>query len=455
MYLFPTHSPLSSNPLQILRILKNEVDCLNHGWFAVKNRSAKDIKNGVTIEERHINEDRFFKVHPWTDLKRDRVGIKPLKIFLGKLLYEHIRDEFPALVEEISQRLAESKRDLKKLGPARQTVSEQRVYLTKIVNKYQAAVEKALAGTYEADLQPQDPKKLRMHIHNANDDFASTLKKDGFAKPFMNADDTVDQAYQRTTPDGAPAPDPIYTWIRNWYRESRGAGLPGTINPAVVQSLFRQQCVSWSKISQSHLKNVEKIVKSFNQALFRATINDDKMYPRIVAKVEPMIETAVTAAEKQLETILEDEMGGILQTVNDQFSVKLQATRLDRIAARMTKAGIRDNYNNGTVRQIATNAHLSIEDHAVYEIHDILRSYYQVAMQRFADNVVIQVVERHLLGPDGPVKCFSSEQVSGLSDTELASLASDDYQTSIARTEVKYRIQRLEKAVEIAKKANM
>jgi hypothetical protein len=48
--------------------------------------------------------------------------------------------------------------------------------------------------------------------------------------------------------------------------------------------------------------------------------------------------------------------------------------------------------------------YLSNEDQAVYNIHDILKAYYKVALKRFIDTLVLQVVERHYLGNKGPVR---------------------------------------------------
>ncbi|RPA93734.1 P-loop containing nucleoside triphosphate hydrolase protein [Choiromyces venosus 120613-1] len=442
----------------ILRILQNEVENLRHGWFAVKNRSAKDIKNGVSVEERHANEEKFFKTDPWCELERNRVGIKPLKAFLGKLLYEHIREEFPTLVEEITAKLLESNAELAEFGPARQTPAEQRVYLTKLVNQYETAVDRALAGTYEPSSSSNDPLKLRMHIFNANERFAKGLKEEGYLMPFRAVDDTLDDEYNHEQYSTSEA-EPIYTWIRNWYRESRGASLPGTVNPEVVKSLFRQQCIAWSTISENHLSTAAAIVRNFTTALYEKTIEDETIFPRILSKVSPMIESSISAAEQQLSTILADELASTLQTINSTFPIDLQATRLARIDARLRSKGLRDTpYNTSvysTVKGVAEFAHLSIEDQAVYEIHDLLKCYYSIAIKRFADNVVNQVVERHLLGRESPVKCFCSEQVSALSDVELAGLVADDYETSARRTEVNYKIQRLGKALEIARKANM
>ncbi|CUS11644.1 unnamed protein product [Tuber aestivum] len=441
----------------ILRILQNEAEHLKHGWFAVKNRSAKDIRNNVTIEERHVNEEKFFKTSPWCELERNRVGIRPLKSFLGKLLHEHIREEFPMLVADIAAKLRESKAELAEFGPARQTPAEQRLYLTKIVNQYEAAVDRALAGTYDPGLPSDDPLKLRTHIFNANERFAEKLRKEGYLMAFRGVDNKPDVEFNENA--GGPGAEPIYTWIRNWYREARGACLPGTVNPEIVKSLFRQQCIAWNTISESHLATTAEIVRIFSAALYKKCIEDEVVLPRILAKVNPMIESSISAAESQLETILADELSSTLQTINSGFPTALQTTRLQRLEARLRSHGLADNTysgsSHGTVRAIAGYAHLSIEDQAVYEIHDILKCYYSIAIKRFADNVVNQVVERYLLGREGPVKCFCSEHVSSLGEGELAGLVADDYETSARRTDVKYRIGRLEKALEIARKANM
>ncbi|KAL5379233.1 hypothetical protein PMIN02_010994 [Paraphaeosphaeria minitans] len=44
----------------VLRIAKNEVEKLTHGWFVVKNRSTQEIIAGVTIKERHKRENHLF-----------------------------------------------------------------------------------------------------------------------------------------------------------------------------------------------------------------------------------------------------------------------------------------------------------------------------------------------------------------------------------------------------------
>lgn len=105
--------------LQVLRIARNEIEKLHHGWFAVKNRSTKDIRDGVTIEQLHVRERAFFASKaPWTELSKERVGIGKVRSFLGNLLYDHIRNEFPSMVKELESSTRSTKSELDLLGPS-------------------------------------------------------------------------------------------------------------------------------------------------------------------------------------------------------------------------------------------------------------------------------------------------------------------------------------------------
>jgi hypothetical protein len=62
---------------------------------------------------------------------------------------------------------------------------------------------------------------------------------------------------------------------------------------------------------------------------------------------------------------------------------------------RLKAVGLEDGeYQTINLTAITRAAHLSNEDQAVNDIHDILKAYYKVALKRFMDNVVLQIVER-------------------------------------------------------------
>jgi hypothetical protein len=66
-------------------------------------------------------------------------------------------------------------------------------------------------------------------------------------------------------------------------------------------------------------------------------------------------------------------------------------------------------------------------EHVVQEVHDILKSYYKVARKRFADNLIMQAADHHLVtGPCSPLKLFSPSFVSELTDEQLLEIAGED-----------------------------
>jgi hypothetical protein len=400
----------------------------------------------VTIAQRHINESQFFNSPPWNGLPKDRVGIASLKQFLGVLLYNHIRGEFPKLVQEIRNLVASSRETLDSLGPPRRNPLEQRQFLTRLAGRYQQAVADSLMGKYSSTWESQDPRKLRMHIQVMNEAFASKITKNGHTRAFRNVDNEVDKEYHR-----ADEKESIYDWIRKLYRESRGSELPGTVNPIVLEGMFRQQSMRWKDIAVQHMADIDTIISSFNGVLFGEIIPEDSLRRKFETHNIVPSRKARDDANSQLHLILADEMGGILQTVNHYFADTLAATREERVLKRLQAVGLADGYHqNIDLKKITRAAHLSNEDQAVNDIHDILKAYYRVALKRFTDNIVLQVVERCYLGTHGPVKSLSPEYVGSLEDADLSNIAAENYATASTRTEISSKLVRLERALQIA-----
>ena len=402
----------------------------------------------MTIEQRHENEKRFFKSAPWDALDKDKVGIGALKIFLGQLLYEHIRREFPSVVKEIERLYSEAQKQLQGLGAPRQTAMEQRQVLTGIATKYQRQVTDSLRGNYEASLDAQHPLKLRMHLHSLAEDFKDEITHFGHARVFRTVNGAEDNEFMRKLDH---LDEDIYNWIRTIYRESRGAELPGTVNPAVLENMFRQQSAPWEEIASTYLVNAEAAVKAFNEAAYIKLVTDETMRDKIRARLDGNASYAMLQAMNHLQEVLSDERDGILQTVNHYFADTVQRIRQDRVLARLKAIGLQDGYQGISLQKITEAAHLSNEDQAVNDIHDVLKAYYQVAVKRFMDNVLKSVVERHLIGLDGPVMTFTPEYVGNLVDADLADLAAESYKTSSVRVDISQRATRLSEALKVAK----
>lgn len=215
--------------------------------------------------------------------------------------------------------------------------------------------------------------------------------------------------------------------------------------------MFRQQSARWGPLAEQHVVKVEEIVRNFNQALLESLVAEDVLRAKIGARNLIFYNAAHDAAIVQLSRIIADERSGILQTINHYFADTLAKTREELVLNRLKEVGLEDGqYQTIDLAAITRAAHLSNEDQAVNDIHDILKAYCKVALKRLMDNMVLQVIERIYLGSNGPVRAISPEYVGTLSDTELADIAAESYATSSTRTEIGYKLQRLDKALNLA-----
>lgn len=89
-----------------------------------------------------------------------------------------------------------------------------------------------------------------------------------------------------------------------------------------------------------------------------------------------------------------------------------------------------DDSTHGAVVQlkdIIQSRTISTVDCIVRDIYDIFESYYQIARERFVDNVWMQGANYHLVtGPDTPLKLLSPSFVSRLTADQLEEIAGED-----------------------------
>lgn len=86
----------------------------------------------------------------------------------------------------------------------------------------------------------------------------------------------------------------------------------------------------------------------------------------------------------------------------------------------------------------------------VLELHNTLKSYYKVALDRFVDNVCMQAADFFLVtGEESPMSLFSSSFVSALTEGQLEEIAGEDARLRRRRIQLKKEIQELEVARKI------
>lgn len=353
------------------------------------------------------------------------------------------------MVKEIEDLSQETQKELELLGPSRQTTVDQRRYLTQIGTLYERHVGNALSGNYDPTWDSNSPLKLRMHIHNLNELFAKDMAHYGHLKIFQTVSGDVDVSFHRSTGDQQN----IYDWIRTLYRDSRGAELPGTVNPAVLENMFRQQSSPWEKIAQDYVEKASSKISDFIRMSLERIVVDDEVRASLMSQIVRRQTTTSTRAMEILSTILSDERGGILQTVNHYFADTLAETRQERVMARLSSLDLEGVPMN--VTDVLRGIHLSNEEQAINDIHDILKAYYKLALKRFCDTVILQVTERCLLGQDAAIRFLSPNLAGGMDDRELADIAEENFATSTSRNNLLSRIQMYQSALDIVRQVGI
>lgn len=341
------------------------------------------------MAQRHINEKQFFNTAPWTNLRRDRVGIGPLKSFLGQALFDHIRNEFPGLVNEVRNLAKETKKALESLGPSRQKSADQRRYLIKSSVEYHRDVSNVLSGIYPPKLESGSPRKLRTRLRFLIDEFSSRVAKEGHQWEFKLVDSPTNPAYRCDENN-------IEEWIRSSYHESRGVELPGTVSPRLLENLFREQCASWEDIATDYLSNLVNAVSAYDGSALNNFVTDSPVRQKLQARLKAERQNAEEEMFAELRKILAGELNGTLQTANPFYSDMLNTIREQRSKARAASMGIGNGPTNGKDFELFMANEHNDEQKVVYEIHDSLAAYYKIARQRFVDNVIIQAGDTSL-----------------------------------------------------------
>lgn len=94
--------------------------------------------------------------------------------------------------------------------------------------------------------------------------------------------------------------------------------------------------------------------------------------------------------------------------------------------------------------------HLNHEAYTIQDIHDILQSYYEVARERFIDNICNQAVDHFLVnGPETPLRVLTPGFISRMTDEQLEQIAGEEPKVQKQRKKLKENITSLRKAREI------
>ncbi|KAF2091126.1 dynamin GTPase [Saccharata proteae CBS 121410] len=440
---------------------------LKLGFFLLKNPSPEELKFPVTAAERKREEKAFFQSTPWKEqsLDPERVGSDALTSYLQQLLDQHIERELPKVRKEILDLLGRKERALERMGEARSTSAQFRMFLTRISMRFSNLLQAALDGNYiQLSFEIDDSKKplhessrLRAQIQAENQDFSERMRMYGQKRRIIQdipqkdnspgEDPQVDEPQEDSCGQGQILlkSSQFNAWIEKVNKKSRGCELPGNSNHFLLAELFLEQSSLWNEIASVHMESLAKLTANCIARILDSVVGDGILRDRISDFIAQKLRKCTMHAHSELARLISDEKRQPM-TYNHYYTDNIQKARQDSMEKRIRETmgdSLRtvDRDPQGRYHEVDLLKSLStvlrnevivdMKQQACQEAKAGLDAYYKVARKTFVDNVCRQCIERHMISPLPEV--FSPATVMELSDTELEKMAGESQEQQTRR----------------------
>ena len=271
---------------------------------------------------------------------------------------------------DINKRLNERKKQLKALGPCRETREQQHGYLLNLATRFQSTAFLALTAHYGADdLFDEVPRlKLATAVVDRNEIFADDVWKLGHTMVFSQEiessdhedsveeveDDNTEDSNEGTEDDDAedadeqsprvrhtgpepdlddilhddrkvptPKPTGIMTWLENVYKGSRGFEL-GTFDASLLPIIWKKQSANWDDLALGYVSDVVALVHNFTIALIEAICEDDRVQSALMAMLTDGLIECYKKSLDHAKFIIHEERLGTPLTANHYFADNLE-----------------------------------------------------------------------------------------------------------------------------------
>ncbi|ORY65220.1 interferon-induced GTP-binding protein Mx2 [Pseudomassariella vexata] len=468
---------------------------LTLGYYIVKNRGPDDVT--MSLAEGQMKEKNFFSEDPWSTLRNtERAGIFALKLKVRELLIDLIKQEFPKLRAEVTKELVDLKTQLNKMGPSRSDPLSQRAYLSNMCENFQSITRDALSANYTGNNIFSDSDSLRLitRVVEANEAFSNQISWAGHTRSFTDSGKLHQEESESEEDPFGPQKtrsfsfasrqslesedlaeavqfpeldsilqessarrhikhdDDIMEYIELVYNNSRGADL-GTFSGSMLAAIFKEQTKNWESITLYHVSRSiilvhQFIVKVIEEVCPDAHVFDTLWNDHILEKLQ---QTYIRAIDKA-KYLLSIEREHLPFTLNHYFNDNLQKLQGERLVSLMKNLGISDDTGaHLTWPQVGNlSANKGNPEHVREYIHDVLYSYYKVALKRFVDVVCQQAVFYYLLrGQESPLQIFKYELVNEFSDEELENIAGESASVKAQRAKLDRDIKDFEEAMRV------
>ncbi|CAG9945405.1 unnamed protein product [Clonostachys rosea f. rosea IK726] len=480
---------------EILNVINGKSHRLKLGWHLVRNLGQRELRDKA--DSRGSLEDKFFKTKaPWNTIDKAKVGVVALRMRLQKILTDHIRREFPKVKVDIRKKLQEAEKALRVLGPKRQTAQEQSQFLTDIASEFQDLANSASRAQYvqsdffgeiarrrlatvavnRGEIFSEVMANLGHEFHFADEENGrddedggrGSSDEDGCETPSSDdepfASGTSRKSTRLVTEDedvveyvteaeniASPRSDNILEWLTGVHRKNRGFEL-GSFDCTLLIMTMQHQARKWKALAKGYISDMIAIVHTLVLDLLNYVVPDKNLLGNLMSVLSEHLEAKYLRAMEQTEFLLKIELEGTPATYNHEFTEVLNKCRAERVKRQLESQVLELEYYGSVVRldDIVQTHPLSSNEQVVQEIHDILKSYYELSRKRFVDNVRMQAVDHFLVtGPNTPLKLFTPRFATGLSPAQLDEVVGEEQNAKRQRARLEKEIGLLKECVAI------
>lgn len=437
----PDKTETPEREAQFLELARNENINFKLGWHVLRNRAPNEMS--ATSEDRKRTEKQFFQSTAWNSIGADKLGIETLRARLSRELIKHIIQTMPAVQQEIRSKLDDVRRQLDQLGERGTTPDDMRDELRDLMEKSQALTRSAMEGQY-VDLYgpaffhptPQSPmeavRKLRARLVIQNESFAAEMTSLGHLVELSDepAGSPGGPGFQDSHhPKRMTRSDFIKRHVEPLLEASPGLELRMDKNPLLVYTLFRNYSQNWPEIATRHLEEVQAICNDFLQEIIDFAWPVD-MRPRAWNHfIEDTMETRLKGAHDEAKKLYKDRTRAA-KPYDPEHTAKV----MDWLAKKQSS-----NPSSTLLSEFAPDVFLQK-----------MLVYYELTCKTFVSNVIIQVIERHLV--DELDRIFFVTRLQDFDDETIMEIAAEDPSIRQLRTELKNTRRTLEAGERICRK---
>lgn len=409
---------------------KDKANIFKLGWYVLLNPSPRESgQPWPTSRERKQKEEEFFGRGKWRALPSEMCGAEALKAKLSAQLQRHIGRHVKTLRRQIQTALDETDGELKSMGEGKDTPEEMRIELVELFSASKELVIPAVYGFYKnppgkkffrttADPRGTPAQNLRARAAEENDSFSHRIRQHGRKFGFANS-----EGGEHPDPASAEAQKQNYVRqeVQTLLTQIRGSEFPGDAKPRAVYMLFQSYSEYWPKLAQEHKDNLGVVCNEFLSELIEYAWPKRMREPLRREFLDPQMRALMEKAQKELD-LLTNDMHLEVQPYDPEYEEKLR--RWQRSA--------------------------SADGNTYSEAQEVLEKmliYYDLTAKSFIRNVIMQVVERHLLL--GMYSIFESVKCLSMSVDTIEAIAAENKETRERRLLLKQRKRAIEDAKDV------